>query len=286
MDKVLKKPKTSQGASIRQRLKSLSSQRGRPFDEILRYYAMERFLYRLSMSQHAKKFFLKGGLMLKVWDPKSHRATMDIDLLGRTSNQIDHLRNVIEEVSEIKCEEDAVIFDTNKLILRSTQTTGDYKGIRCSFFAKLITTRVPILIDIGFNDVVIPRPGKIRYPTLLKMPEPILLGYTMETVFAQKLESIVKLGSINTRMKDFYDLWRMVERHEIKLNRLKKAVGAIFLNRGTVFGDPVAFKPGFYNDLETQKRWSSFLTLIGEKPIQFRDVIEDLSKFVATVFEE
>ncbi len=114
------KPKKNLGESIRQRLKNLSEQRNRPFDEILRYYAMERFLYRLSISPHAKKFFLKGGLMLKVWDSLDHRATMDIDLLARTSNQVDHLHRIITEVSEIACEEDGIAFDTQKLILRNT----------------------------------------------------------------------------------------------------------------------------------------------------------------------
>ena len=106
MGNAIEKPKKNLGESIRQRLKNLSDQRNRPFDEILRYYAMERFLYRLSISSHAKKFFLKGGLMLKVWDLLDHRATMDIDLLARTSNQIDNLHRIITEVSEIACEED------------------------------------------------------------------------------------------------------------------------------------------------------------------------------------
>lgn len=85
--------------SIRQRLKNLSELKSRPFDEILRYYAMERFLYRLSISPYANKFFLKGGLMLKVWDPNDHRATMDIDLLARTSNKMENLKNIINEIS-------------------------------------------------------------------------------------------------------------------------------------------------------------------------------------------
>lgn len=95
MGNIIEKLKKNLGESIRQRLKNLSDQRHRPFDEILRYYAIESFLYRLSISSHAKKFFLKGGLMLKVWDSFDHRATMDIDLLARTSNQIDNLRRII-----------------------------------------------------------------------------------------------------------------------------------------------------------------------------------------------
>lgn len=185
--------KKNPGESIRQRLKNLSEQRKRPFDEILRYYAMERFLYRLSISPYSGKFFLKGGLMLKVWDSLDHWATMDIDLLAKTSNQIENLHRIITEVSAIGCEVDGVTFDTEKLILRHTQTAGDYNGISSSFQAKLFATRMPVLIDIGFNDIIVPNPAKIQYPTLLDMPEPALLGYTLETVIAEKLESIVKL---------------------------------------------------------------------------------------------
>jgi hypothetical protein len=201
---TIEKPKKNLGESIRQRLKNLSDRRNRPFDEILRYYAMERFLYRLSISPHAKKFFLKGGLMLKVWDSLDHRATMDIDLLARTSNQIDNLHQIITEVSEIACEEDGIAFDTQKLILRNTQTGGDYHGVSSSFSAKLFTTKMPVLIDIGFNDIVIPKPQQIKYPTLLGMPEPTLLGYTLETVIAEKLESVTFFISAKNRTKRYF----------------------------------------------------------------------------------
>ena len=232
MGKSTENPKKNLGESIRQRLKNLSKIRNRPFDEILRYYAIERFLYRLSRSSYAEKFFLKGGLMLKVWDSMSPRATMDIDLLARTSNQIQNLQGIISDVAAIPYEEDAIAFDTQNLILQNTQTTGDYNGVSASFSAKLFTTKMPVLIDIGFNDIIIPKAQKIQYPTLLGMPEPTLWGYTLETVIAEKLEAIVKLALINTRMKDFYDLWTILRHHEIQPDRLKVAISEVFANRG------------------------------------------------------
>lgn len=280
MGNTIEKPKKNLGESIRQRLKNLSDQRNRPFDEILRYYAMERFLYRLSVSPHAKKFFLKGGLMLKVWDSLDHRATMDIDLLARTSNQIDNLHQIITEVSEIACEEDGIAFDTQKLILRNTQTGGDYHGVSSSFSAKLCTTKMPVLIDIGFNDIVIPKPQQIKYPTLLGMPEPTLLGYTLETVIAEKLESVVKLALVNTRMKDFYDLWTILKSHEMQSEKLSIAIQKVFANRKTPFKRPVAFTPGFYDNKETQQRWNNFLSAMGKPPIKFEDVILELSRSI------
>ncbi len=285
MGNTIEKPKKNLGESIRQRLKNLSDQRNRPFDEILRYYAMERFLYRLSVSPHAKKFFLKGGLMLKVWDSLDHRATMDIDLLARTSNQIDNLHRIITEVSEIACEEDGIAFDTQKLILRNTQTGGDYNGVSISFSAKLFTTKMPVLIDIGFNDIIIPKPQQIKYPTLLGMREPTLLGYTLETVIAEKLESVVKLALVNTRMKDFYDLWTILNNYEIQADKLSTAIREIFANRKTTLKHPVAFTPEFYDNKETQQRWNNFLSAMGKQQIKFGDVILELSKSTSGFFE-
>lgn len=267
MGNTIEKPKKNLGESIRQRLKNLSDQRNRPFEEILRYYAMERFLYRLSISPHAKKFFLKGGLMLKVWDSLDHRATMDIDLLARTSNQIDNLHRIITEVSEIACEDDGIAFDTQKLILRNMQTGGDYNGVSSSFSAKLFTTKMPVLIDIGFNDIIIPKPQQIKYPSLLGMPEPTLLGYTLETVIAEKLESVVKLALVNTRMKDFYDLWTILNNYEIQPDKLRTAIREVFANRKTPFKYPVAFTPEFYDNKETQQRWNNFLSAMGKQVV-------------------
>lgn len=285
MGNTTEKPKRNLGESIRQRLKNLSEQRNRPFDEILRYYAIERFLYRLSISPHAKKFFLKGGLMLRVWDSLDHRATMDIDLLARTSNQIDNLHPIITEVSEIACEEDGIAFDTQKLILHNTQTGGDYNGVSSSFSAKLFTTKMPVLIDIGFNDIVIPKPQQIKYPTLLGMPEPTLLGYTLETVIAEKLESVVKLALVNTRMKDFYDLWTILKSYEIQADKLGMAIREVFANRRTPLKRPVAFTAEFYNNKETQYRWNNFLSAMGKQQVKFEDVILELSKFSSAFFE-
>ncbi len=205
MNRIINIPKKNLGASIRQRLKNLSKERNRPFDEILRYYAIERFLYRLSISPYFEKFFLKGGLMLKIWDSMEHRATMDIDLLAKNiSNQIENLRLVISEVAAIDCEEDAIVFDTQKLVLHDIQIAGNYNGVNVKFSAKLFTAKIPVLLDIGFNDIIIPKPEKVKYPTLLEMEEPILLGYTLETVIAEKLETIVNLF---LKIEQFFQLF-------------------------------------------------------------------------------
>ena len=170
--------------------------------------------------------------------------------------------------------------------LRTTQTGGDYNGISSSFSAKLFTTKVPILIDIGFNDIIIPNPQKIQYPTLLGMPEPVLLGYTLETVIAEKFESIVKLALVNTRMKDFYDLWIIFRNYDIKIDRLKIAITEVFANRKTLLKDPVAFTAAFYHSKETKLRWENFLSSMGKEKVDFKDVIGELSNFFIQFIEK
>lgn len=223
--------------------------------------------------------------MLKIWDSFDHRATMDIDLLARTSNQVDHLRQIITEVSGIAYEEDAIVFDTQKLILRSSQTGGDYNGVSCSFSARLFSTKMPVLIDIGFSDIILPVPQEIRYPTLLAMPEPTLLGYTLETVIAEKLQSVVKLALVNTRMKDFYDLWTIIKNHEIQKDKLGIVIRKVFANLKTTLKTPVAFTEAFYHNKATQKRWNNFLTSMGKEPVKLENVIVELSKFTSVFFE-
>lgn len=266
--------------SIRQKLKNLAEKRNRPFDEILRYFAMERFLYRLSISKYNDRFFLKGGLMLKVWNADETRATMDIDLLARTSNKIENLRRIISEISVLPTPDDAISFQTQKLILRETQTGGDYQGVSASLFAKLFTTKIPILIDIGFNDIIIPEPQKIRYPTLLTMPAPILLGYTLETIVAEKLETVAKRGVLNTRMKDFYDLWILCQKNALKPETLKQAIEEVFAKRGTQFEPLVAFTEAFYETSETKQRWQTFLSAMGKKDLPLPLVMREISSFL------
>lgn len=285
MDKTIESSQKDLGKSIRIRLKELSKERNRPFDEILRYYAMERFLYRLSISAYKEKFFLKGGLMLKVWDSMDHRATMDIDLLARTSNQSENLHRIISEVAAISYEKDAITFDTQKLIFRKTQLTRNYTGVSASFSAKLFTTKMPVLIDIGFNDIIVPKPQKIQYPTLLEMPAPTLLGYTLETVIAEKLESIVKLALANTRIKDFYDLWTILSNNEIQPDRLETAVKEIFKNRKTKLKYPIAFTPTFYDTKETQQRWNNFLSAMGKDHFDLKDLIEKIARHTEFLYK-
>jgi hypothetical protein len=149
--------------SVYSRLKNIALAKNRPTQEVLRYYAMERFLYRLSVSQHKRSFFLKGGLMLMVWDPATHRATVDIDLLAKANNSIENISRILKEICSHPVIQDGIEFNSTDLILAESQIETEYTGLSARFSAYLHTAKLPLRIDIGFSDKIFPEPANVDY---------------------------------------------------------------------------------------------------------------------------
>jgi len=164
-------------ASVRQRLLNQSRAQGRPFQELLQYFAIERFRHRLAQSPDADRFILKGALLLTAWRAPVSRPTIDIDLAGRTSNELDHIADLVGRVCDVVMEPDGVDFDRPSIEASRIKEDADYEGVRVKFHAVLAKARVPMQIDIGFGDVVTPGPTKVEYPTLLDFPAPVLNAY-------------------------------------------------------------------------------------------------------------
>lgn len=266
--------------SVYTKLKNLALTKNRPTQEILRYYAMERFLYRLSESKHKNSFFLKGGLMLMVWDPATHRATVDIDLLAKANNSIENISRILKEICSQPVLHDGIEFDSSNLILAESQIETEYTGLSARFSASLHTAKLPLRLDIGFSDKIYPKPAKLDYPALLEFPSPELRGYTPETMIAEKLDAMVKLGLANSRMKDFYDVWTMVNQFQITPEKIAPVIRDVFQNRKTVVKEaPKAFSEAFYNTPKTIQRWDSFLKGIGHGPLSLEKVIIEIRDF-------
>lgn len=282
----MEKTKKNIEESIYSRLKNVARERQRPVQEVLKYYAMERFLYRLSVSSYQRNFYLKGGLMLMVWDPMSHRATVDIDLLAKTSNSIANLQKIINEVCAIEVIPDGLKFATETLKLEEAQLDAVYRGISAAFSAHLFTAKLPMRIDFGFSDTILPNPAKIKYPTLLDFPAPELNGYTPQTSIAEKFESIIRLGFANTRMKDFYDIWLLIQQFDFDHQELKEIIQQILINRGTnAEMPPIAFLESFYDNPIKKDKWSAFLRDISHEQISLEKVVDDLKAFFTNVLE-
>lgn len=272
--------------SIYSKLKNIALAKKRPTQEVFQYYAMERFLYRLSMSQYKRSFFLKGGLMLIVWDPMTHRATVDIDLLARVNNSIDNISKVLKEICAQSTIQDGIEFNTDFNLIES-QVETEYTGLTAYFSAYLHTAKLPLRIDIGFSDKIFPRPSNIDYPTLLEFPAPKLQGYTPQTMIAEKLDAIVKLGLANSRMKDFYDIWTIINQFQIKPEKLAPVINDVFQNRKTIMREiPKAFSEDFYNMPRTLERWNSFLRGIGHGPLSLEKVILEIKDFLLPILTE
>lgn len=273
--------------SIYSRLKNIALAKNRPTQEILRYYAMERFLYRLSISQYKRSFFLKGGLMLMVWDPATHRATVDIDLLAKANNSLENISRILKEICAHSVLQDGIEFNSTDLILTESQVETEYTGLSARFSAHLHTAKLPLRIDIGFSDKIFPKPANVDYPTLLDFPSPMLQGYTPETMIAEKLDAVVKLGLANSRMKDFYDIWTIVNQFQIKPEKIAPVIRKVFKNRKTIVREiPKAFSEIFYSTSKTRERWDSFLQGIGHDSIPLEKVIFEIRDFFLPILIE
>ena len=246
-------------ASVRARLQNHARTTQRTFQEQLQYYAMERFLYRLSTTTHCARFVLKGALLLHVWDAPLARATKDIDLLGRLDNSLDNLAGVVREVCSAAVEPDGMMFDPATVKTERIKEDADYEGVRVRFLGRLGNARVAMQLDVGFGDVVTPGAQVITYPTLLDFPAPSLSGYPRETVVAEKFHAMVYLRTLNSRMKDFYDVWLLARRFAFDGALLADAIAATFANRETTIDvSPIAFTPELTEQASTSAQWTAF----------------------------
>jgi predicted nucleotidyltransferase component of viral defense system len=212
-------------------LLNIAAGRGEDFNLVLIRYALERLLYRLSQSDFRDQFVLKGAMLFQVWTDTPHRPTRDLDLLGRGDPSLEHCQEVFREICHIPVEDDGLIFSADTVSVEKIKEDQDYEGVRVKFLGRLDNARIPVQVDVGFGDVV--TPGLLDYPTLLPMSTPRIQAYPMETVVAEKTEAIVHLGMLNSRMKDFYDIWFLARTFSFDLRILSAALRATFDRRKT-----------------------------------------------------
>ena len=270
--------------SVRQRLLNIARHGGRPFHELLQYYAMERFLYRLTRSAHADRFILKGALMLRIWRFPQFRPTMDIDMLGRTSSEEARIVDQIRDIMMEEVEPDGLVFALDSIRTERIAEDAEYEGIRLRFLGSLGTARISMQIDIGFGDIIHPGPEMSALPTLLDSPAPRLLCYSKESAIAEKFEVMVSLGSLNSRMKDFYDIWLLSRQFDFIGNDLTEAITLTFQQRATILP---AHIEAFSNDFaETkQNQWAAFRKRLQQEhvPVSFHEVTRALEAFLAPI---
>ena len=246
--------------SVKDRLKKQAIEEKKTMQDKIVMYGLERTIYRLSISEYAERFTLKGGIFLyALFNGDYTRATTDIDLLAQCiSNDTEEMKKVFKEIFSIKCD-DALRFDLNTLDVIYITEFKEYHGVKVSILGYLDKTKVPISIDIGFGDVVYPEIMKMDFPVLLDMDIPKVYAYSINSVVAEKFEAFVSLGLANSRYKDFYDIYVLSDRYNFDGTELTNAIKETFNHRGTSFDDIAAFEDGFADDETRLMRWNSFV---------------------------
>lgn len=275
-------------ASVRQRLINLAKDSQKPYNELLQHYALERWLYRMSVSPHANRFVLKGALMLLAWKVPLARPTRDIDLLARASNDAATIRSMVAEICATLVEADGLLFETTSIATEAITEDAQYEGVRVTFQGKLGTAKIPMQIDMGFSDVITPGPVQVDYPTVLEMPSPRLQAYNRETAIAEKFEAMVKLGDLNSRMKDFFDIWTLATGQTFEGKAVAAAIAKTFERRGTAVGiNAVCFQQTFGQSDAKQTQWRAFVRRSGlnAAPAEFAEVWSVVVAFLRPVAE-
>ena len=247
--------------SVKARLKNFAIKSGCTFQEALTYYGLERTIYRISISEYADNFVLKGGIFLYALFGRNYeRATTDVDLLAqRISNGSEEIKSVFQKIFS-RDVDDALVFDVDSITVEDITEFKEYHGLHVSFVGYLDRTKIPISIDIGFGDVIYPEAVKMDFPVILDMESPRVNAYSLETSIAEKLEAIIHNGYLNSRYKDFYDIYVLSKKYEFSYAELRNAVIQTFENRKTPMTmDSAAFSDEFLNDPMHQTRWKAFL---------------------------
>ena len=202
---------------------------------LLRNYMLERLLERISLSKYKWNFILKGGMLVAAMVGLDARSTIDMDatIKGYQLNE-ENLRNVFDEILHTPVNDD---INMTLLGISQIHEESEYECFRISLSAKVENTNIPLKIDITTGDVITPREVQYRFALMLENRSIDILAYNIETVLAEKMETIISRGILNTRMRDFYDLHilRVLQSDNIDRSLLAEAFKVTSAKRGLVF---------------------------------------------------
>jgi predicted nucleotidyltransferase component of viral defense system len=251
---------------------------------VLVRFALERILYRLSQSAYAEYFLLKGAVLFNLWYGMPHRTTRDADLLGFGPSDLESITRIFRDIASIEVD-DGIVFDPASIGVEEIRKDAGYAGARVLIAGELAKARCKTQIDIGFGDAVTPGPVHAVYPVLLDdFPAPRLLTYPVYTVISEKLHAIALFGMTNSRLKDYLDLWVLLDRETLDAHTLARAIAATFIRRGmpVPVSLPIGLTDEFATDSSRQRMWHAFLkkNQIAIKPLH--EVVTKLRTILET----
>lgn len=265
------------GKSIRSKLLNIAKEENTFYQTVLTRYFQERLLYRISQTRYRNNFYLKGGALMYAYERFAARPTLDIDFLGNNiSNEGESIVKAFKEICSVPYEEDGVTFDVEQITAQNITEFKDYHGIRLSIPVRMDTISQVMTMDIGFGDVVTPKPVDLDYPILLEhLPSAKILAYSLETVIAEKLHAVVDLADQSSRMKDYYDLYTILHNEKFDADVLQEAIIRTFENRHTPYDDnTMFFRKEFSENQQMQVRWQAFIKKITKNTeLAFAEVV-------------
>lgn len=248
--------------SIKARLMNMADGDNKRYQQLVLRYLHERLLYRLSKSDYGERFILKGGVLLYAFEEFVPRPTSDIDFLGdRIANDKGIILDAFKSILAMSSGDDGITFQSDTLTADDITVEKKYPGIRIGIVCKLGTYKQNLTMDIGFGDVVIPKPVDMEYPTIFdSMDEPVVKAYSLEAVVAEKFQTMIDRGRFNSRMKDYFDLYRIFSAHQFDNALLSEAIKATFENRGTEFVEGHDFfSEDFGKDTMLNQQWKNYI---------------------------
>ncbi len=273
-------------ASVRARLKKIAKEENINFNQILLLYFQERLLYRISISSYKNNFFLKGGLLILSLTEFKTRPTKDMDFLASgVSNDLEDIEELFRKICEIKVN-DGVTFASDTIAAERITEGADYQGIRIKIKSFLGNARRMLQLDIGFSDIIVPKPQVMDYPVFLNdQKTPKIKTYSLESVIAEKFEAMLRLSTINSRMKDFYDLFIISDIKDFDGRVLQEAMFSTLQKRGTPLEpNPAVFTKKFIDDKTRLRRWEEYLKRIRKDVIKFSRVMERIYTFLHPIY--
>ena len=281
---------TNIAASVEAKLKNICKEQKIDFRFILIRYANERFLYKLSISPFADQFILKGGNLFIVWqNGMNFRPTVDADLLCTGKADEEYLESIFLKVcTSTNGDDDGILFDETSLEVGPIRDDTEYGGTRIVLTAYLGRAKIPLQFDIGIGDAITPAPEIVKYPVLLNGEAPEIKIYPMVTSIAEKTETMVSRGTVNSRMKDFYDIWLLSELFDHDFKTLRLAVMNTFERRDVSLPTtiPESFTEEFYQNKMKQTQWNAFCrkNKLQKSPESFESAVLRIRDFLQPVF--
>jgi hypothetical protein len=273
-------------ASVHARLLNIARDAGQDFNLLLIRFALERFLQRLSVSKYREQLILKGAMLFVAWEAAVGRPTHDLDLLCIGRADIGWLEDVFREICSLPAENDGLIFDPSSVQGAAIREGALADGVRMKLIAFLGSARIPLQVDVGFGDAVVPAPKPLEFPTLLGHANPSVLAYAPEVVVAEKFHAMSVRGLSNSRLKDYFDIWRMMQAFQFDLEVISSAIVSTFEKRQTVV--PHEIPEGLGDDYAS--RWAAQWDRLADRydleeaPPPLSEVVDRIRGFLSPVF--